>query len=265
MSRGIFILGLLLSAALHAWLLMLPARPPATPARPVVIPVVETELARLQEDNPTPEPAAEVMPAPTPEPEPPAPEPEPAPDLPKNEPPQPPLVKSAETPATEVADAGDFAGDPEGRQEPLLRIDWGSGREALTTIETGGMVMVVLSDDEDSPMITQQVVYDDGTWTRQPYQQTARTRFSNRLRIVDHVPAFRQVQDDVDLSGRERLAVLVPMDIERVLEAAQMEAAFHRGLVMNQIDNFAGRFALRDGRLAFDITHVRENARSASP
>ena len=55
----------------------------------------------------------------------------------------------------------------------------------------------------------------------------------------------------------------VPTHVERVLESAQLQAAFSRGLVMQQIDNFAGRFTLREGRLAFDITHVGQTGRSA--
>ena len=89
--------------------------------------------------------------------------------------------------------------------------------------------------------------------------------YSNRLRVVDRVPAFATVLETVRLGAQERLAVLIPMRVERVLESAQMKAAFGRGLVMKQIDNFAGRFTMRDGALAFDITHVGEIPRSATP
>ncbi len=50
-----------------------------------------------------------------------------------------------------------------------------------------------------------------------------------------------------------------------MLESAQMQAAFHLGLAMAQIDNFAGRFTLHQGSLALDITHVGATGRSALP
>ena len=253
-SRLLFFFGLVVSAGIHVWLLSLPAAPAAKVVSPIVVPVIETELARV---DPV-EPAEVETPEPKPEPERPSePAPEPAPE-------QPMLAEAAEAPQTEVSQEGDFAGAADGDREPLLRIDWGPVEQAMATIEAGGMVMVVLTVDGPKPTISQQIVLDDGVWLRRPSRYPDSTQFSNRLRIVDHVPGFSEVQEALGLTGSERLAVLLPMRVERVLESAQMEAAFHRGLVMNQIDNFAGRFALRDGKLDFDITHVREYERSAS-
>lgn len=250
-SRVAFFFGLVVSTGIHVWLLSLPGSPPVSVVPPIVVPVIETELARVDPVEPT-----EVE---TPEPEPQSePEPEPAPE-------QPMLTEAAKAPETEVTQEGDFAGAPDGDREPLLRIDWGPVEQAMATIQAGEMVMVVLTVDGPKPTISQQIVLDDGAWLRRPSRNPDSTRFSNRLRIVDHVPGFSEVQEAVGLTGSERLAVLLPMRVERVLESAQMEAAFHRGLVMNQIDNFAGRFAMRDGKLDFDITHVREYERSASP
>jgi hypothetical protein len=50
-----------------------------------------------------------------------------------------------------------------------------------------------------------------------------------------------------------------------MLGAAQLRAAFDRGLAMREIDNFAGRFAMRHGQLDFDVTHVGSINRSATP
>lgn len=258
-SRAIFILGLVVSVAVHVWLLMLPGQPATMQAvPPMVIPIVETELAQVDEPETTVA-QADQTPAPEPEPEP-EPEPQEAP-----QPPQPDLVKVAETPEAESMPQGDFAGEETGNKTPLLRIDWGTGDEALATLEAGEMIVVVLDGTGPQPLITQQVVFEDGDWQRRAYQPAGMKQYSNRLRIVEHVPAFDGVHRAAALGGDEHLAVLLPMRVERVLESAQMEAAYHRGLAMTQIDNFAGRFALRDGRLDFDITHVRENARSATP
>ena len=262
MSRVLFTISFLISVAFHGWLLTLPPRPVEGPRAAVVIPIVETELARVGPPEipqlPEPEPP-EPQTSPK-EVEPPQPPPAPAPATP-----QPPMTKVAEAPESASQEPGDFAGDPQGRRGPDLRIDWGTDQEARAALEAGGMLIVVLNGQGPKPVITQQVVREEGVWRRRSYRPAGATVFSNRLRIVDDVPAFREVRDTVRLSARERLAVVVPMRVERVLSSAQMEAAFSRGLVMRHIDNFAGRFILREGGLAFDITHVRETARSASP
>ncbi len=276
MSRGAFILGLLLSVAIHAWLVLLPGGTATRPVAPhIVVPVVETELARFDqaqpEPEPEPEPPAPEAPQPAPEPvdevPPPEPEPEPQPTpQPVPEPATPveprlKLVKVAEPDATPQQEPGDFAGRPEGRHSPELRINWGSGKQALGAIEAGGMILVVLDGAGGGAVIREQVENDEEIWRRTSYPSTATTRYSNRLRIVDHVPAFDDVRRAIKLRGEERLAVLLPLHVERVLESAQMQAAYKRGLIMNEIDNFAGRFTLRDGALAFDITHVGANGR----
>ncbi len=78
------------------------------------------------------------------------------------------------------------------------------------------------------------------------------------------MPAFGAANAAVNLRGEERLAVLLPMRVERTLASAQLEAAYNSGLVMKEIDNFAGRFTLRDGALAFDITHIGASERNAA-
>jgi len=250
MSRGTFIVGLVLSLAVHAWLMRIPAGPVALPPPTMIVPVVETELADLAEPSiPRPEPVAEASPPPEPEP----PVAEPLPDL----------TKVAEAPPTHAPDPGDFAGATRAHGPPELRIDWGSGDDALDTLDAGDMILVVLDREGDRVVIGQSVVYDAGVWHRSPYKPGV-TQYSNRLRIVDEVPAFGAANAAVNLRGEERLAVLLPMRVERTLASAQMEAAYNSGLVMKEIDNFAGRFTLRDGSLAFDITHIGASERNAA-
>lgn len=266
MSRFLFLMGLLVSAALHVWLLQIPAHdPPALPPI-VVVPVVETELAAIK---PKPEPVeiAQAEPPQQPVAEPPPPEPKPEPEPPQPETPQPKLVKVAEPEPTAVKEQGDMAGvaddDPDAR-DPELRIDWGTRSEALAALDASGMLIVVLNGHRPQPVIKQQIEEHEGAWRRRPYQPAGAVMYSNRLRIVDHVPAFDEVRSTAGLGPDERLAVLVPMKVERVLESAKMRAAFDHGLAMRQIDNFAGRFSLRDGALDFDITHVGQAGRSAT-
>jgi len=84
--------------------------------------------------------------------------------------------------------------------------------------------------------------------------------FSNRLRIVDEVPAFDAVRRAVQIKPNERLAVLVPTEVERKLESAQLHAASKRGLSMKRVRYFAGRFRLRNGDLGFEITGVQRRS-----
>ncbi len=280
MSRVAFIFALLASVALHVWLLSLPGSLQQEIQR-LQIPIIETELAMLE-----PPPDAEPLPEPEPTPEPPrtpvAPEPEPpkpvpheepppkppersAPQPPEHTPPQPPMEKMAEPPKALAENSGDFAGSTEGSPEPELRIDWGSAQEALSVLEAGQMVVVVLREGEGGPVITQELEAADRTWRRRSFRPRGPTRYSNRLRIVDHVPAFSPLRSAAGLGAGEQLAVLVPTNVEHMLGAAQLRAAFDRGLTMRQIDNFAGRFAIRQGRLDFDVTHVGSVNRSAMP
>ncbi len=245
MSRSTFIVGLVVSVAFHVWLMRIPAGPVALPPPTMIVPVVETELAELVEP-------AKPLPVPDPMPEPVA--QEPLPDL----------TKVAEAPPTQTSDPGDFAGATKAKGPPELRIDWGTGDQALDTLDAGDMILVVLDREGDRVVIGQKVVYDAGVWRRSPYQPAGTTQYSNRLRIVDQVPAFDAANAAVNLHGQERLAVLLPMRVERTLASAQMEAAYNSGLVMKEIDNFAGRFTLRDGALAFDITHIGASERNAA-
>ncbi len=260
MAWGSFIIGLVVSALLHVWLLMLPAKV-AIP-KLVVVPVVETELAEVETPPVETEPVVQPSPqdrAATPEPEPQTPEP------PLEPLPQPPLVKLADASKSAVEEPGDFAGDADGRNQPQLRINWGTDEQALAALEVGDMVVVVLDAGQRSPRIKQHVTRESGQWRRRPFQPIGGTPYSNRLRIVDHVPAFDEMRRQVGIGDDERLAVLVPTHVARMLESAQLEAAFRHGLAVQHIDNFAGRFTLRRGRLAFDITGVRQAPGSAMP
>ncbi len=261
MSRGTFIDALIISVAFHVRLMRIPPGPVALPPPTIIVPVVETELAQLDQ----PAMAEPSIPDPEPEskPEPVAEEPPVEPDPPVEQP-LPNLTKVAEAPPTQTPDPGDFAGATKAKGPPELRINWGTGDQALDTLAAGDMILVVLDREADRVVIGQKVVYDAGVWRRSPYQPVGATQYSNRLRIVDEVPAFDAANAAVNLRGEERLAVLLPMRVERTLASAQLEAAYNNGLAMKEIDNFAGRFTLRDGALAFDITYIGASERNSA-
>jgi hypothetical protein len=286
MSRGLLVIGLILSLAAHLALLRLPAArsapPPAPAPPPVVVPVVETALARVAPapdpvderlDDPETAPPEEAEPAPPDDPrepppvadtepaiDPPAPAPPPEPEAPAPAPdPAPDLVETAAPPAGATEQPGDFAGQADGVRQPALRIDWGSPAHAVASVAAGRMRIVVLAAGDGGPIIVGELHRDESAWRRRPFAPAAgSTRYSNRLRIVDGVPAFEAPRRDARLGSGEHLAVLVPVGLERRFESAQVEAAARRGLVMARVRSFGGRFVLDDGPLRFEITHVGE-------
>lgn len=245
MSWGAFLIGLVVSALVHLWLLGLPRPETDPPAIVRIVPVVETELARIDVPETPPETEPDTGPPPV----------EPAPD--------PPLTKLFEPPTAGTDERGDLKGTTEGEPSPELRINWGSDSQAMAVLAAGDMLVVVLDVGGIQPVIKVQVEREGGTWRRRPFKGAA--RYSNRLRIVDHVPAFGGMRRALSLRDGERLAILVPNDVERMLESAQMQAAFRQGLTMTQIENFAGHFTLFNGSLAFDVTHVGPATTSAMP
>ncbi|WP_200761415.1 hypothetical protein [Poriferisphaera corsica] len=226
-----------------------------------------------QEQAPDPEPEPEIKPEPEPEPEPVQPEPEPEPEPlqepePEPEPVQPPqpqpepeplkMDKIFETQKAEAPETpGDFAtGSQETKHNPELRIDWGSAQTALNIIKSGGMRLVVYSGAASS--IHYEYVNRSGQWRRQRLAVNRRLRFSNRIRIVQDVPAFSKIIQGDDWKEKDRLAIMVPRDIEQMLQSAQLTAASTQGLTMRDIHSFAGRFQLvNSNQLNFDVTAIR--------
>jgi len=211
-----------------------PARPPEdehTPAQS------EPEQEREPRDE-RPEPAS-------------APPPSPVPDL----------AEMHEQDSASMQEHGDLTGQrdsPEAIAAPEVRIDWGRESEAIETLRRGEMQLAVLANDAAGPTITARVMRTDERWRRATLTGTPGPRFSNRLRVVDGVPAFRAARRAIGLGPRERLVVLVPTRIERMIEARTLSAAFERGLGLEQVRRFGGRFTIdSDSRLGFEITHVQ--------
>ncbi len=234
---------------------------PEKPAQPEQEAPPPPEPATPEQEPPTPEPAPQPdSPEPPAAPEPPEPtapekpaEPEPAPESADLE-----RIAEAE-PAASMESEGDFRGRvdaPERPPAPELRIDWGSESVAIETLRTGDMKLAILKDAEPRPIITSEARRDDDRWTRTPYRGGVRTRYSNRLRVVDNVPAFQRARRDLDLSADERLVVLVPTSVERMLESEQLATVFQRGLDLQDVRRFGGRFTLERSNLGFEITRL---------
>jgi len=272
LSRILFTLGLILSLLLHGLLLVLPHdADAANDTVTAVIPVLVTDFDHAA--APTPEAlskaiADEPVETPAPDPtatsgataEPPPTTPvSPEPDSPTPAPAAPPMPLTETTRAlrTDVADRGDFAGDPDGRRDPVLRIDWGRPADARAVREAAEMQLVVLDTSGPAPIITGAVQPEEDSWRRRAYLPAAGTlRFSNHLRVVNDVPAFAEIRRTVRVGANERLAVLIPVDVERRIQGAQIEAASRHGLALGDVRSMAGHFVVTDGGLRFEIIHL---------
>lgn len=158
---------------------------------------------------------------------------------------------------------GDFAGNSnrtDAAYRPGLRIDWGNERQARRIIKAGRMKLVILRRDRwgrGGPSFDTQLTYQGDQWVTARFDRAAQRGYSNRLRVVDDVPAFGRASRHLTLQPGDRLAVVVPTRIERVLEHAQIQAARQRGLRIEQVRNFAGRFALVGNELRFHMTYIQ--------
>lgn len=256
MSKMAFGTGLVISSVIHAWLLLWGPVSPArqetieaeTPHR-TIVEVVEIAVEASRDDEPKEveadvqvEPPAQVERDSPAEQKPPPPEP-----LPVS------LVESARPEAAKESD-GDLAGRPDGVRRPMLRIDWGTSKEAARVLEAGHMKLVVLRRDN---RFDHEVVQGDGRWRIRRFRAEPGVAYSNGLRIVDGVAAFRAVMAAVTLAGDERLAVLMPSELEELLTAAQIEAARRRGISVAEVHTFGGRFQIGSSGVWFDITRVQ--------
>ncbi|MEM9065171.1 MAG: hypothetical protein AAGB51_06730 [Planctomycetota bacterium] len=260
MRRVSLLIALVLSASAH-WMLLRSPRPArAEPELQAVGVVAQPEPERIEDEASQAEPSEGTPPEPaTPEPqrEPLAP-PQPTPEPPAPEH-RPPLQRLAETPRAEPEKPGAYAASLDGPTEPTLRIDWGDSQHARRILGATGMSLAVLRGRDAGVEITDSIEPVGDRWHRYPVDHDSLAAFSNRMRIVDDVPAFAEARREARLTSRERLAVLVPASIERMFARAIEIEADRRGLMGSSIASVAGGFSIRDGRLLFEIKTVQTN------
>lgn len=264
MSRFGLTLGLIASLALHLWLL----RPASAPASPTDNPPPKPDPALAQAvqvmtlpPKPQPQPQqAKPQPAPQtpPTPRPPAPEP-PTPPAPPT--PKPPIPPAPPAPASAPAEkSGDFSGSRNASQHPALRIDWGDATTAPRVLQAGRMRLVVLRATPTDTAIHRELAWNGSQWQLRTPAADVAGQYSNRLRIVTRVPAFAPALAAADMTAHDNLAVLVPRQVERLLDTAQLRAAQQRALTLDRIRAFGGRFDVQQGQLTFTITHVQQRS-----
>lgn len=264
MSRGALVLGLVISVVAHLWLLGW--RWADGPVVSQKLPDEVVEIVPVKVEDLQPQKEEEPEPVAGPEPEPAKEEPKPEPpaqkqvEEPKPKPALLPLVKEVKPQPVRSEKTGTFAGRNDVKKEaprPELRIDWGDTAQAMSIIRAGQMKLIVLNETQGPAPTRKQVVSASGSWSVGDFVTKPGQTYSNRLRIVHDVPAFAPVVNELRLRDGQMLAVMVPAGVETMLQSAQLTATFERGLSMEQVRYFGGRFAMAGNGLRFAITRVQ--------
>ena len=266
MSRPMLLMGLLISAAGHAWLLSLQgtSAPPTPTAKTFA-------TAQMVEQPPEPKaPSSANADAATgdsgDEPNSPSStrpikpnrrgEETPSPDSPRKTAPQTPLHQTAQTPTTKQKKPGDFAGsnNDDAPRMPRVRIDWGSPTQAMRFVQQAGIKLVVLGAGGNR--FSREVHLREGQYRLRPFRSEAGVRYANRLRVVHDVPAFRQVRQDLDLEAGNRIALLLPVAIDRQIQSAITRAAYAEGVLVPELQAVGLRLLHGADEPSFRVTQI---------
>ena len=117
------------------------------------------------------------------------------------------------------------------------------------------MRLVVL---DSKGTIGDEVVPDSANlWQMKPLVVDAHQRYSDSLRVVDKVPAFASAKKFLPLGSGQSLAVLIPLDVEKMIETAKMTYAYQQGLKMQEIATFGGYFSSNKNNVDFVIEKIQ--------
>lgn len=261
MSKFGLTIGLIFSAVLHAWLFRYGINPAKESAANRVDPpnpsVAAVEIAKLTnpEELPKPQETPKVA-VKQPEPKPEEKKPVEKKPVEKKTPPSVEIPQLAESGKKQTANqnaAGDFAGNTQGPADPVVRINWGTLSNAVSVLKTSGMKLVIY---ESSGSVQKQVVINGASAIVKPLHLDQTVRYSDSLRIVDKVPAFAAVKDSLKIPSIDHLAVLVPVNVERIIESAKISEISKRSLSLTDVKVLGGRFNIADGKVIFIIEKV---------
>ena len=145
---------------------------------------------------------------------------------------------------------------------PTLHIDWGdSPGGAAEVLRRGGMALVLLRERASGARRISRVEWDGRDRVSiQPFAADG-SSYSNRVRRVERVKVFAGVWRRLaanDRSGTPAggLAILMPRDLERRIVSEQEAAAGRHGVTMGGVRNMRGRFVIRGGEVAFQVTDL---------
>ena len=161
------------------------------------------------------------------------------------------LTRTAMQRYNSMEKSGDLHGESDGEEKPVLRIDWGTSQEAKQIVQVAGLRLVMISE---SGSIVSEVKLENGRWVLSDMPRTDLSMYSNRLRIVDSTPAFKEASSL--RPGRHRLAILVPLPIERMIKREQIKSAAMAGIDSERVLAFYGCFHIRSGEVEFSINEI---------
>ncbi len=245
MSRIGLIAGLIISAVFHLWLFRyLPTNVSAENADPskyeiATVDVVEMEKPQEQTTEQQPEPDTQSPP-----------------ESEYKEPTQPiELAESNRELLSNSTEEGSFAGSADGIERPILRINWGSTTQAVATLRASGMRLIILGPG--GTIGNELVTSSADLWQVKPLVVEAGQRYSDSLRVVDKVPAFTDAMEYINLGIGQSLAVLMPVEVEKIIETAKITYAYQHGLRMQDIATFGGYFSLNNNKVGFVVEKIQ--------
>jgi len=155
---------------------------------------------------------------------------------------------------------------------PALHIDWGdSPQRAANVLRRGGMTLVLLQERSNGSRRISRVEWDGRERVSvQPFAADG-SSYSNRVRRVERVKVFAGVWQKLAANDRPGataggLAILMPRDLERRIVIEQEAAASRHGVTMGGVRNMRGKFVIRSGQVAFQVTglEMRDSGREKS-
>ncbi|MBI9016550.1 MAG: hypothetical protein JEZ07_04730 [Phycisphaerae bacterium] len=253
MSKTLLITGIIFSAIFHFWVIFEQKieniQPKSTVGKATEkLEILNVDIKSMEE--PTPEPL------PQPEPTPEHVEQPIIPEKPKPQVKQEKMPEAEPMPKSDTKIKGDFAGDKDGLQIPMLRINWGTSSDAYQALCTEKMMLVVLENNKQITSIIEIVNNKPTVNTR--FSSDILNNYSPKLRVVDNVPAFEAIKDDIPLKANQHLAVMMSNELVRSIENAKITAARRAGLAMNQIKVIGADLKVIDGNIQFNISQIQE-------
>ena len=150
---------------------------------------------------------------------------------------------------------GDFAGSAEGIERPILRINWGSTAQAIATLRACDMRLVIL--EPDGSISRELMPVSASLWQVRPLAVQAGLRYSDAIRLVNNVPAFTSARVYTKTGSGQSLAVLMPVDLEKMIETKKITYIYQRGLEMRDVSTFGGYFSIHNGNVDFVIDKIQ--------
>lgn len=165
------------------------------------------------------------------------------------------LIESNKELLSNSSEEGDFAGSKDGIERPILRINWGSPIQAVAVLRASGMRLVILGPG--GTIGNELVPGSTDLWYVKPLAVEAGQRYSDSLRVVDKVPAFTSAKTFIRPGSGQSLAVLMPIDMEKMIETAKIAYAYQQGLRMQNIATLGGYFSLNNSDVDFMIKKIQ--------